>query len=73
MLSIYRKNSNDFIKIGKFKNLCIKVMKKIILNTQKSNSLLSPIKGISNNIPLVKTKITTIRIKECHNIDFSFF
>lgn len=50
-----------------------KVLDQTIIKNAKNNSLLFPMQWVLFDIPEIETKITTIRIKEYHNIDFSFF
>ncbi|MDD5769755.1 MAG: DNA adenine methylase [Candidatus Gracilibacteria bacterium] len=50
-----------------------KVLDQTIIKKIKTDSLLFPMQGVLFDIPEIETKITTIRIKEYHNIDFSFF
>jgi hypothetical protein len=50
-----------------------KIMEQTIVKKVKNKSSIFPIQGALFNVPKIETKITTIRIKEYHNIDFSFF
>ena len=50
-----------------------KVLDQTIIKKIKTDSLLFPMQWVLFDIPEIETKITTIRIREYHNIDFSFF
>jgi len=50
-----------------------KVLNQTIVKNVKNNSLLFSMQWVLFDSPKIETKITTVMIREYHNINYSFF